>query len=286
MADTPTESEATDQAGGDEAAQQGRVARLLHWSRASKLRMGLVGGVLLGTLGGAFATWSYFARLAIDYEDQYTLARALAALDEQDYSEAKNIVGEMQRRGTDPEDFGGALFVLGSVKAAQAEQEWSKDRKRANHLIAARYLQKARELGVPKRLENISRFMVGQSLVRGNQPQDGIDVLEKLLVDDTDLATTIHGLLADAYQSIPEPNWSAALKHSQAVLADDNLEDEARNEASITQADILGRMGRLQEAGRLLKFAGNDDAQKARMSTISGRIAIEQAERLPMGSEE
>ncbi len=270
-----------------EPVREGKLARLVHWGHASNVRKAIVAGLFIALFGGMFAIWSYLAHLAVSHEEQYTLARALAALDNNEYEQAKNIIGEMQKRGADEADFGGALFVLGSVKAAQAEQEWSKDRQRAMHLIAARYLQKARELGVPERLENVSRFMVGKSLVLGNQPQAGIEVLEGLLKDtDEESKTPLHVLLAQAYQEIPEPNLSAALSHNQAVLNDSSLDAQRRNEASITQADILGRMGRLEEAGQFIKFAGSNDAQRALINSIASRIALEQAKRLPTGSDE
>lgn len=285
MADEPNQDNAENQpSDADTAPVEGRIARLVHWGSASKLRMAIVGALFITAFGSVFATWSYLAHLAVDQQDKYTLARALAALDNKDYEDAKNIVGEMQQRGAEQEDFGGSLFVLGAVKAAQAEQEWSQDRQRAMHLIAARYLQKARDLGVPKRLENISRFMVGKSLVRGNQPQAGIDVLEPLTTEADIPKLETHELLAEAYQSIPEPNLSAALRHNQAVLNDSSLDPQDRNAASITQADILGRMGRLQEAGQFLKFTGSDEAQQARINLIAGRIAIEQASRMPAES--
>ena len=77
----------------------------------------------------------------------------------------------MKSRGT-PEalkDFGSYLYILGAVKSYQADKEWSDDRKRATHLIAARYLQKARELGVPDEREGQLIYLLGQSLVYGNQ---------------------------------------------------------------------------------------------------------------------
>lgn len=279
-------AEAPSKSDAPASASNGRVARLVHWGSASKLRMALVGMLFVIGFGSVFATWAYLARLAVDHEEKYTLARALAALDNKDYEEAKNIVGEMQRLGAAQEDFGGALFVLGSVKAAQADQEWSKERQRAMHLIAARYLQKARELGVPDRLENVSRFMVGRSLVRGNQPQAGIETLEQLASLDIEPKTEIHELLAEAYQIIPEPDLSAALKHNQFVLNDPAIDSDKRNSASLTQADILGRMGRLEEAGQFLKFQGSDQTQESLLKLISGRIAIRQAEQLPINSEE
>jgi len=285
MADQPIDEAANEQAKATGAsAPRSRVAALVHWAGDSKLRMSLLGVLAIGVFGGVFATWSYLAHLAVSHEEQYTLARALDALDHRDYEKAKNIVGEMQQRGGDPQEFGGSLYVLGAVKAAQADLEWSKDRRRAMHLIAARYLQKALELGVPSRLEDQTMFLVGQSLVLGNQPQAGIEVLEEALGKESLPTTDIHQLLAEAYQSTANPNLKAALAHNEAVLNDDTIEDERRTVAAITQADILGRMGRLEEAGQSLQLTGQDAAQEARIKSISGRLAISQAERLPFGT--
>lgn len=287
MADELTEPSANETATtATTAGLPGRILRLVHWAGDSKLRMALVGTLFIGVFGGVFATWSYLAHLAVNYEEKYTLARALEALDRKDYEEAKNIVGEMQQAGGDPEEFGGSLYVLGAVKAAQADLEWSKDRQRAMHLIAARYLQKARELGVPTRLENQALFLVGQSLVLGNQPQAGIEVLKEALVDETLPSTEIHLLLSEAYQATSDPDLNAALVHIQAALKDETFDAERRKSAAITQADILVRMGRLEEARQLLELTGQDAAQKARIKSIAGRLAIATAEKFPLDSEQ
>ncbi len=285
MADEPTKQKATEQAETVPAkGLAGRIARLVHWAADSKLRMALVGSLFIALFGGMFASWSYLAHLAVNQDEQYSLARALVALDERDFDKAKNIIGEMQRQGSESQGFGGALFVLGAVKAAQADMEWSKDRQRAMHLVAARYLQKARELGVPERLETQALFMVGQSLVKGNQPQAGIEVLQSALADKNLPTTEIHALLAAAYQSTAEPDLAAALVHNQAVLNDTTISPQLRNTASITQADILAQMGRAEEAGQYLKLVGSNEVQQARIKSISGRLAITQAQKLPVGS--
>jgi len=284
MANEPAAPGQPDTGAGSESSD--RIVRLLRWAGDSKLRMALVGSLFIGIFGGVFATWSYLAHLAVNHEEKYTLARALNALDQKDYEEAKNIVGEMQRTSGDTQEFGGALYVLGAVKAAQADLEWSKDRQRAMHLIAARYLQKARELGVPERLKNQALFLVGQSLIRGNQPQAGIEVLQVAL-DDKRLPTAqIHLLLSEAHQATADPNLTAALEHNQAVLNDSTLDSQRRNAALITKADIFAQMGRLEEARQQLELAGNEVAQQAQIKSISGRLSIAQAEQLPAGSQQ
>jgi len=256
------------------------------WAKASKLRMGLVGTLAFVVFGGTFATWSYLAHLVVQEEAQFTLKMALKSLDVGDFEEAKSIIADLQQQpDTDPE-FGGSLFVLGAVKAAQAELEWSQDRQRAMHLVAARYLQKSQELGVPSGRKSQAKFLVGQSLIKGNQPRDGIPILEALLSDESLPVTEMHALLSEAYQSIPEVNLAAALRHNRAVLSDSILAPKKRNAAIVAQADILARMGRLEEAQQQLARTDKEDSQPARIKNISGRLALAQAKRMPVGSDE
>ncbi len=282
MADEPN---TTDQ----ETAEQGRIARLIRWASTSRLRMALVGSFALVALVGTFALWSYLAQLAVNDEDPATLARALEAMDSQNFEEARNIVGKMRRKPDAYYGFGASLFVLGAVKAEEAKSQWSAERSRAIHLLAARYLEKARSLGVPAVRENQLNFLLGQSLILGNQPQAGIDVLKKLL-DDAEVPTTeIHALLSEAYLATVEPDLESALKHNQAMLKDDSVGKKKRAKALITQAGILRQLGRLEEAREQLIAAGkvvSESSLQALTKSVSGQLAIAEAERLPKNSEE
>ncbi len=281
MAEETTENTAEQAATEPPKGLAGQLARLVHWAGDSKVRIAVLGSVSIAIFGGVFAVWSYLAHLAVNEGEEYTLEKALLALDGKDYESAKHIIGEIQQQGEATREFGGALFVLGAVKAAHADAEWSQARQRAMHLIAARYLQKARELGVPAGRESQAEFLLGQSLILGNQPRQGIEVLEPALQDETLPTSELHRLLTQAHQSTPEPNWEAALKHNQALLDDPLLDPQRRQAASIAQADILGQLGRVDEAQEYLQVAVSDDAQQARIKSIAGRLAIAQAQRLP-----
>jgi len=186
-----------------------------HWVAGSRLRMTVVTSLVLLSVGTTFATWSYLAHLAVEPVHPVTLDMALAALDAHDTEKAKNLIGKWQQQSTDVESLGGALFVLGAAKEYDAMKEWSADRRRAMHLIAARYLQKAHLLGIPPERENQSLFLLGRSLVLGNQPRSGIPVLEKALRVKKPWTPEIHSLLARAYQIISDPNLELALKHNE-----------------------------------------------------------------------
>lgn len=284
MADRPTPKPEAAVGQAEATASRGvyvRVAAVLDWSRASKLRMVLAGTVTLTVLGGMFAIWSYLAHLAVNPEGAVTIEMALAALDNREFDEAKAIIGKLQRQPQDLDDFGDALFVLGSVKAHQAESEWSAARQRAMHLVAARYLQKARALEVSADRESQLEFMLGKSLIRGSQPEEGIVVLNKALLHKDLPTTSIHLLLAEANLALPNPDYEAALRHNEAILADLTIPDELRKKALFMKAESLGQMGQLEEAVNLLDEIRKNYSEDALLKSLSGRFAVATAQQLP-----
>ncbi len=289
MADkpTPTRDAAKEQA--DAPVLQSlhdRLGAVLHWASASRLRMALVGSVAITLLGGVFAVWSYLAHLAVDQEPPATLEMALEAMDNREFEEARILIGRMQRHPQDPDDFGGGLFVLGSVKASQAESEWSAARQRAMYLVAARYLQKATVLEIPAERESQLVFLLGKSLIRGSQPQEGISVLTKALLREDLPTIKIHVLLTEAYLALPDPDYEAALRHNEALLNDPDLSDEEKSEALVVKAETMGQLGQLEEAAKLLQQLGSGHSQQALAKSLSGRLAIATAQQLPETSPE
>ena len=284
MADeTPSPSDAPEEQADAKMVQRllDRVDALVRWASASRFRKVLVSSLTILVLVGTLALWSLLARMAVRKEAPVTLEMALAALDNQDFEKAKNLIGRMQQQPNASPSFGGALFVLGAAKAYQAEKEWSVDRQRVMYLVAARYLQRARILGIPPERDSQLQFLLGQSLIRGNQPQAGIDVMKEALKEKSLPTTDIHALLADAYLALPTPNLEAALEHNQDLLADESLDKSRRQAALLTRAEILGRLGRIKEARNQLKEIGRDPDQQARVMNISGQLALAEAQRLP-----
>ena len=187
----------------------------------------VVGGTALITLLGLFGVWSYMAQLAVDPVDRPSLAMALFAFDEGRLDDARAIVGKMQHEAR-PEMFGGALFVLGAVKANEADTARSDERQRAMHLVAARYLQKARLLGVPPARETQAKYLHARSLILGQQGQLGIPLLNEIVTDGGMPGADIDVLLVHANLHAPDPNLAAALSHSERALATDQLPESDR----------------------------------------------------------
>ncbi len=266
------------------ARMHSRLTALIEWARSSRLRMALTGLAGLLIFGSIFALWSYLAHIAINMGDPAVLEKALAALDDGKYEAAKTLIGRMQGRKHSPDDFGGALFVLGAVKAHHAEGEWSAERRRAFHLAAARYFQMASTLGVSSERESQLSFLLGRSLILGNQPREGIKVLNQAIHHEGLPTTEIHTLLAEANLEIPDPDLAAALRHNEALLRDPELTVSQQYNARIVRAEILGRLGRIEEAFKQLSEVGGQHEYLARVKNVSGQLAVAEAERLPANS--
>ena len=150
------------------------------WAGSGKLPLALtvVGGLVVTFV--VVGCWSYFTHLAVEPPSSAHLDDALAALDAGDLELAKARISDLQDDEADAALLGGALFVLGAVRAAEADAEYSEARRRTAHLAAGRYLQKASALGFPDGRETEGEFLMGRSLVLGNQLQPGIEALTRL----------------------------------------------------------------------------------------------------------
>lgn len=256
------------------------------WATASKLRMAIMGGVGLLALAGLFATWSYVARLAVESLEPATIDMALAALDADKLEDAKAIVGEMQTQAATTELIGGAMYVLGVLKAREADLEISSERRSATHQIAARYLQQACAEGVPAGRNAEAAFLLGKSLVNGGQPEASIPYLEEALRLRTEPETATHALLVRALLESPEPNFDAALAHNEYVIRDPSLAGPARDEAWLLRAETLLRLGRPQDALSALAEVGGKGEFEGRRTLLLGRLELGAAEGLATKSPE
>jgi TolA-binding protein len=281
MAETPTPTPVEPQ--GFAARLSQFPLRILGWAGTSRLRMVLCGalGVLIASC--VFACWSYLAHLAVDKREPASLAMALFALDEGRLEDARAIVGQMQNEPR-PEMFGGALYVLGALKVAEAQEARSEDRQESTYVVAARYLQRARELGVPALREKHAKFLLGKSLILSGQSREGILLLEQLLEDGGSTDPEIHPLLVVAYLNSPHPDLAAALHHSERTLVEVDLTEQARAAELIRRATIQVDMGKVDEAQQTLALVAGDP--EGSQTLLEGRIALARATQLAAASPE
>lgn len=236
------------QAGDDDPAPL--MVRLRLWATGSPKRSALVATGFTLLAGGTVATWLVLASLATPAPVS-RIEVALEKLDEGDLEYAENYVRRMQReQAILTADYGGPLFVLGAVRAKQAEAQWAPGRRRRDYLVAAKYLDEARTLGVPADREYEALYLLGKSYIGSDQLEQGAEVLVKALEADPTHEAEIHALLARANFFAAEPNYAKALEHIDRALADPAAPEPGRGAALLRRSQTLSRLGRHADAAR------------------------------------
>lgn len=257
-----------------------RAARVASWATATRLRMAIAGTASLVILGCVFASWSYMARLAVEAIEPVTLDSAIAALDQGRFEDAEAMIGDMHQLPASQELLGGAMFVLGALKSREAELETSPERRRAVHQLAAKYLTKARSLGVPAGREGQAAYLLGKSYVDGGEARHGVAALVEALQDETQPLTEIHSLLSQALLEAPEPDFQATLRHNDQVLADATLSDEGRQRAWLLRAEALLRMKATADAKAVIEGLPAGGPLAPQRLLLLGRLEMQEADQL------
>ncbi len=260
------------------------LRRALHWAAGSRRNMAVSAVTGLSALAVIFAVWSYAAHLAVESLQPPSIDMALAALDAGKFEEARSLVGDMQSHVATPQLIGGAIFVLGAVKAYEADQETSPERRSAIYQIAARYLRQAYAQGIPAGRQAQAAYLTGKSLVLGRQGEAGLPLLEQALVATPDNAAEIHALIVMALLSTPGADLNKALAHNEQVIADESVRGIVRDEALLLRAETLMRLDRVTDAEAALAQITRDGPFEDRRLLLSGRLHLAAAELLPVDS--
>ncbi|MEN1679830.1 MAG: tetratricopeptide repeat protein [Planctomycetota bacterium] len=273
MAEEPKTAEAADE------AKQSLLVRAREWATGSRLRTALVAGGLLGMATATVGVWIWVAALTVS-EPPASIEIALEKLDEGDLEFATNYVRKMQQDNVIlTRDYGGPLFVLGAVRAAEAEEQWAPERRRRDYLIASKYLQEARTLGVPVDREFQSLYLLGKSYIGSDQLAKGVEVLNEALSEDPAHATGIHALLGRAHYYADNPDYyEVALRHLEQVLADPEADPELAAEATLHRARVLSRLGRDAAAQQALTDPPAE-ADPAAVQLALGQVLVAAASR-------
>jgi len=252
------------------------LLRAREWAFGSKLRSALVAGGLVGLMGVTTSVWLVLASIAAP-PPVTTIEDTLKALDSGDLELAKALVTRMQeQQSIATDEYGGPLFVLGAIRSQEAQDQWSPERRRQDYLVAAKYLDEARSLGVPVDREYEALFLLGKAYIGSDQLDQGVDVLTKAVDTSPTHETEIHGLLAQAHYFAPRPNYALALEHLNLMLADPSLASEDRDAATMRKARALSRLGRHAEAAATLAQVSTS-ANPAEIKLIEGTLLMRTA---------
>jgi len=269
-ADKPS-AETDSDAPADEA-KGGRLSRLRAWTATSRLRGALVGGGLVLLVVATVGTWLYLASLTVA-EPPPTLEQALELYDEGDLEEARMLVIRMTEGATTLEhSLAGPLFVLGAIKATEAQSQWSAALRQSTYQIAAKYLQEAKAFGFPPGREEEGGYLLGLSMIESGDNAGGLDVLEEVALEYPDASENVHLTLATAYMQADPPQNKAALNHVNLVLDGEGTSDEGRRRSLINRVLLLAKLGEFEQARDALRKVPASEADQSKISLAAGYL--------------
>lgn len=279
MASTDNNNTNATPATSDGSALLGRITAVRQWASASPLRSIAVGVTLLLLIVGTVGTWMYLAALTVQ-SGIPTIDDALAAYDEGEWEEARFLVAKLtDARALGHHDYGGPLFVLGAVKAAEADTQWSAAMRQSQYLIASKYLQEAKAAGFPHGREQEGCYLLGRSLIECGETAAGLEVLEQALQSEAGDHTKLNQTLATACVQADPPAYEKALGHLDAALEDVELTGPARVDTLRRRIEILSKVGRFNEARATLQAIPSDQISPNQQILTAGRIDIDELRR-------
>ena len=257
----------------------GAVYRLRDWAAASLLRQIILGVSLLTVVLGTVSTWLYLAALTVA-TNVPTLEDALEAYDNGELEEARLLVVEFTE-DTDllPDEYGGPLFVLGAVKAAEAEQQWSAQQRQNQYLIASKYLQEAKSSGFPEGRSAEGKYLLGRSLLESGDTAAGLRVLEQALEDASADHTDLHLTLATAYSLSDPPQFAEALTHIDTALDSSDLVGAKRMDTLLDRIDALCQLGQFNAARGTLQAIPEGEITPNKAALAAANIQIAELQR-------
>ena len=257
------------------------VRAALGWVAGNRLKAGLLAGACLVSIALAAGAW-VLLRGVSGSSGPPTLQTALDALDGGAYVRARELAESLRRtEGLPLEELGGPLFVLGAASCREADDTWNKE-KEPYYLLAARYLEEARDRGFPPGRKAEGLFLLGRSLYRSGQIPASRQALRLALEANKrkDRESDIHRLLSRACFEDANPKLDEALTHNTHYLAADGLPTEHRHEGMLHRCEILFRMGRTDECLETLGKIPPAAKNKTASIILQGRVLIRRARQL------
>ncbi len=249
------------------------------FARAHPVRAALVGGAGLVSLSVVGVLW-YLIAVSYNRQPPPELADVLTALDRGELDEAADMARVLQSAGTLPlEQWGGPPYVLGVVAAREADQTWGPERS-TRYLLAARYLEEARDRGFPAGREGAGLFLLGKCLYLGERVPPSRVVLREALKACPEQRAQTYYLLAAASADDAEPKLDEALQYNSQLLAQPDLSTAQRDEALLQRARILLRLERIDECREQLDAVSTQSAHRGETLVVRAQVLMAQARTL------
>ena len=204
-----------------------------------------------------------------------TIAIALNELDAGNYAEAKNAAAELRAiPELDYRKQGYAIYVQGVVLAHEADQMNSEAERRTLYLVAARYLEEARDRGFPAGREDVGLYLLANCLFKSGHYAESLPALQAALEALPRRKYELYQCLATAYLRDNHADFQRALHYNRLSLKDPSLTAGQRDELTILQTEILLGLDDATTCRQMLDAISDDSPVHDQALVMLGRLLI------------
>ncbi len=234
--------------------------------------LALVLGVVLGV-----------AFLSEKEEKPVTLKEAFETLDAGLNNEAYEMGKKLQDAENLPNDsYGAPAFIMGAALAYEADQSFAAEKK-AYYLLSARYLEQARDMGLPPDRAGEGLHQLGRALFLSGQVPASRPVLEEALEGAPRHRSEILWMLTEACLNDANPQYDQALAWNDKYLADRVLRPADRCRGQLQRARILLGLGRNEECLATLQEIPKEANDQAEALVIKAGVIMATADEMLAG---
>ncbi len=269
---------------GEEGESQGRLglrerfAQIKTWAEENQT----IALIIAGCIAFVFLLFcGLVAWRIISVRNRPTLEQAIQAFEFGAYAQAQ-VRGESVLRyakETETEKIAVASYIVGRALLEQYEPS-NIPEKESYYLAAANHLKEAYTLGFPLKYKTQGLLAYGKALYFSESIPQAIEILLEAEGRPQQDNKTANRLLTHAILRSEEPDYNLALKHCDLLLADETLTQKEMYQAKLLRANILLKLGRLDEANRVFDQVPPLDELEAYQEFICAQLLMEEGRQL------
>ncbi|MGC3965795.1 MAG: tetratricopeptide repeat protein [Pirellulales bacterium] len=256
-----------------------RLRNLPTWVRRHSVKAAILFSIIFSLMGATLFGWAVISakQRQIAKELAYTPKDIYAAIDDGDLPKALQIAQHVARTGNvSIHDAGAPAYLFGLAALKKADTPLEAQQHRA-YQIAAHWFEEAYHKGVPPERRPELVYLTAKSLYLSRRFTEAVPLLRKALPINKQFAVEIRRYLGRSLFLQATPDFPQALAEITSLLDQKRLEKEDLRRALTDRAEVLLRLGRLDDARHDIAAIPADTREFAEGVLLEGRICLQEA---------
>ena len=255
------------------------IRNLPTWVREHSIKAAVIFSIVFSLMGAMLFAWAVMSakQRQVAQELAYNPDDIYKALDAGDLPRALQLAQHVARSGNvTVHNSGTPEYVFGVAALRKADTPLEAQQHRA-YQIAAHWFEEAYHQGVPVDRRPELVYLTAKSMYLSRRYAEAVPLLREALPINKQFALELHRYLGRALYLQATPVFAEALAELTLLLGEKRIDPQDRLRALADRAEVLLRLGRLDDARADLKQIPPDTREHAEGVLLEGRILLQEA---------